>query len=103
MKVIKRPRGSGKTTQLIYTSEITGYPIVVFDTTRAENLKKMAEKMNCNIPEPIIFHNFKHQIIGKHRDKILIDDLDNMLEHILTEYFQISIAAVTISTDNDLT
>ena len=100
MKVIKRPRGSGKTTQLIYTSEITGYPIVVFDTTRAENLKKMAEEMNCNIPEPVIFHNFKHQIIGRHRDKILIDDVDHMLEHILTEYFQMSIAAVTISTDN---
>ena len=99
MKVIKRPRGSGKTTQLIYTSEITGYPIVVSDTTRAENLKKMAKEMNCNIPEPIIFGNFKYQILGKHRDKILIDDLDSMLEFILTEYFQVSVAAVTISTD----
>lgn len=103
MKIIKRPRQSGLTTQLIYTSEITGYPIVVLDTVRAENLKKMAKRMNCNIPEPIIFSNFKHQIIGKHRDKILIDDVDHMLEHILTEYFQIPIAAVTISTDNDLT
>ena len=99
MKVIKRPRRSGKTTQLIYASEITGYPIVVFDTARAENLKKMAEEMNCDIPNPIIFHNFKHQIIGKHKDKILIDDLDSMLEFILSEYFQISVAAVTISTD----
>ena len=100
MKIIKRPRQSGLTTQLIYTSEITGYPIVVLDTTRAENLKKMAKRMNCNIPEPIIFYNFKHQIIGKHRDKILIDDVDHMLEYILTEYFQMSVAAVTISTDN---
>lgn len=53
MKLIKKHRGKGKTTQLIYISEYTGYPIVVHSKSSVNIVKETASRLECKIPEPI--------------------------------------------------
>lgn len=53
MNLINKPRGSGKTTQLIFTSVTVGYPIVCHNIAMVEQIKYMADKLGCDIPEPV--------------------------------------------------
>ena len=79
MKIINRPRGTGKTTQLIYLSECTGVPIV---SHNPDFVKTLAEKMGCKIPEPINIDKFSHELLGNVRS-YYIDDLEAILPYIL--------------------
>lgn len=54
MKGLFRKRGGGKTTALVYTSAITGYPIVVPTTINKRYVKDVARRAGVSIPEPIV-------------------------------------------------
>mgnify|MGYP001461068965 CR=1 FL=1 len=54
MKGLFRKRGGGKTTALVYTSAITGYPIVVPTTISKRYVKDVARRVGVSIPEPIV-------------------------------------------------
>lgn len=63
MKGLFRKRGGGKTTALVYTSAITGYPIVVPTTISKRYVKDVARRVGVSIPEPIVATVYKGNII----------------------------------------
>ena len=99
MKLIIKNRGQGKTTQLIYTSEITRYPIVTTSRTSVELIKNLAKELACNIPEPITYTDLKNNKYrgNKNFEKVLVDDVDSILEEVLNEYLNCEVIGVTIS------
>lgn len=96
MKLINKNRGTGKSTQLLYTSATTGYPIIVATERQAEYLEKMAEELGLEIPKPITFRRFNQYFIPRD-SKILVDNLEFMLNDILKDYFGTEVCAATIS------
>ena len=97
MKLIIKDRGMGKTTQLIHISEATGHPIVVAYKTMIDNIKSMATKLGCKIPEPVLISDI---VTGKIRyDNILVDEvtLDGVLKKALNNYFNSNVVACTCS------
>ena len=53
MRLLIKDRAKGKTTQMIYTSEATGYPIVVETEMQKNFIMDKAKSMDTIIPEPI--------------------------------------------------
>lgn len=97
MKLIIKDRGMGKTIQLIHISEATGYPIVVAYKTMIDNIKSMATKLGCKIPEPVLISDMT---TGKTQyDNILVDEvaLDGVLKKALNNYFNSNVVACTCS------
>lgn len=101
MKLIIKDRGMGKTTQLIYMSEATGYPIVTNNKFSINSLKMRAKKLGCEIPEPITSYEMAS---GKKRgnhlyDNILVDEvaLDGVLKDALNKYFNSNVVTCTCS------
>lgn len=99
MKLIIKNRGQGKTTQLIYTSEITRYPIVTTSHTSVELIKILAKELACNIPEPIAYTDLRNNKYrgNKNLGKVLVDDVDSILEEVLNEYLNCKVIGATIS------
>lgn len=81
MTIINRPRGTGKTTQLIYLSEINRIPIV---SRNPDYIIDMAKKMGCNIPSPIAITKYIGLTYGRNFNdrpqKFYIDDLECVLD-----------------------
>ena len=98
MRIINKSRGQGKSLQLLYTSELTGYQIICPNEQQAQYLKKMADELGLIVPEPMSYKRYI-SIKGSslNADKILIDNVDYMLDDILTAYFKTNICAVTMS------
>ena len=98
MKILNKGRGRGKSLQLLYTSETTGYQIICPNEQQAQYLKKMAEELGLIIPEPMSYKKYA-SIKGSslNTDKILIDNVDHILDEILTTYFKTNICAATMS------
>jgi hypothetical protein len=93
-KVVKGPRMSGKTTNLIRESSETGYTIVCY-VGLENNILTKAKELGLDIPNPIPHVEFvKSTYYGK--DGItgfLIDDADVMIRR-MTEY---PIKTITVS------
>lgn len=97
MKLIVKDRGMGKTTQLIHISEATGCPIVVPYRTMIDNVKSIATKLGCKIPEPVLISDV---VSGKVQyDDILVDEvaLDGVLKKALNNYFNSNVVVCTCS------
>lgn len=99
MKLVIKNRGQGKSTQLIYTSEITRYPIVTTSHTSVELIKILAKELACNIPEPIVYTDLRNNKYrgNKNLGKVLVDDADIILEEVLNEYLNCEVIGATIS------
>lgn len=91
MKIINQYRGTGKTTALVHTSNITGYPIIVRNRSHRSYVKDLAKKLNVAIPEPLIYNEVKDV------DNVLIDDVELILKDILNDYLGTNVVAVTMS------
>lgn len=97
LKILQKERGKGKSTGLIYTSEITGYRILCYTQKHCNYLKDMAKELGIIIPEPMTIREYKN-LKGMPTDcGIMIDDLDQCLDEILNNYFGIDVMAVTIT------
>lgn len=103
MKLIIKDRGMGKTTQLIHTSEITGYPIVASTEAIVNEIKKQAERIGCKIPEPMTVQELLHgKARGRHEyENILVDEvcINGLLQKALNQYFGRNVIACTCSPD----
>lgn len=103
MKLMIMDRGMGKTTKLIHTSEVTGYPIVASTHAGAENIKHQAKELNCKIPEPIVVTNISRGKLCGHygHDNVLIDEvcLNGLLKDALNSYLGCNVVACTCSPD----
>lgn len=100
MKWLNKKRASGKTTGLIFTSEATGYPIVVETPAQARIIKEKAIKMGVKIPEPMSAKDYLDNSRGRHFEKILIDESSRIIETALESYFNTKIAAITMSLED---
>lgn len=101
MKLLIKARQAGKTTQLIYTSEATGYPIVVPSCVMKKYTEEMAAKMGCNIPEPITVGELRdisrNGILDP--DNVLLDNAEFILKDALKEYLGKNVVCATMSLD----
>lgn len=96
MKLIIKPRCSGKTTELIKISAETNVPILVGNKQQAEYIKRMAYDLQLWIKDPYIISELKNGYrIPPH--KILIDNA----EYILQQLIGAEITAMTISNNEN--
>ena len=98
MILLIKDRAKGKTTQMIYTSEATGYPIVVETEMQKNFIMDKAKEMDIVIPEPITIGEINN-IRGRIRpdDKIIIDEGYNIIEKALKAYIGCDVMAVTLT------
>lgn len=97
MKLIDIERGSGKTTKLIYTSEMTGYPIVTQNSRSVDYILKQAQELGAKIPKPMTVKEVL-AVRGVGFEKILLDEGFSIIEDALTAYFGgIEVATVTFT------
>lgn len=76
MKIIYKSRGEGKTTELVKMSASTGIPIL------CKNIRyiiDIANELGLNIPEPITIKDYT----PFSNEKILVDDAEYVLEHLI--------------------
>lgn len=81
IKFIAGGRRSGRTTQIIKMAEEENAYILVSDHGRARSLCSLAEKLGYHIRFPITFHEFWRARNTGYISKLLIDDADDLLEH----------------------
>lgn len=96
MKLIIKPRCSGKTTELIKISAETDVPILVGNRQQSEYIKRMAHDLRLWIKDPYIISELKNSDRIP-PNKILIDDA----EYILQQLIGAEITAMTISNNEN--
>lgn len=95
MNLLIKERASGKTTGLIYTSEMTRYPIVVNTNMQKMYIKNLAQHMGCDIPEPLTVIEIRHH--GIKVDKVLVDELQTFLPDAVNEYLGCEVVCSTMT------
>ena len=105
MKLINKSRQTGKTTQLIYASVITGFRIIAPNAAMAKHIEKMAKNMGFKIPKPMsdVEYRNRRELVYDHTP-ILIDELqDKILNEALELYFDAPVvtATMTVPIDDD--
>lgn len=102
MKLINKSRGTGKTTQLIYASAITGFRIITSTRNSAKYIEGMAKTMGLKIPEPMSDVEYRNRRLDGDHTPILIDDVDNkILNEALELYFNAPVVAATMTVPID--
>lgn len=103
MRIINRSRGSGRTTMLVYTAYITGHPIITYTEVSKQNVIEIAKKMNVldfidvyTLDEWLRYGNH-----GRHNKGVLVDNMDLMLNKILSDYLSAPVVAGTMSIPMD--
>lgn len=96
MRFINWGRGNGKTSLLISTAYVTGMPIITSTHAHKNNILDTAHKMNVqgNID---VYTVEEWQMIPHHNEKVLIDDVEIILERILSEYLNAEVVAGTMT------
>lgn len=98
MKKIIKPRGKGKTTELIKLSAKTNTYILVANKKRRKQLMELAYSMNVIIPYPVTIDDYmRTQFRGSFIKNILIDDAEDVLQSI---FYTVVIDAITITEVN---
>lgn len=94
--LIIKDRGTGKTTQLLYTSATTQYPIIVQNKLQIELLLDKANDLDLIIPVPMTVEEVKNKR-GMNYDHLLIDEGYNLIGEALDSYLGTHVAAVTLT------
>lgn len=99
MKIINRPRQTGKTTILIYTAHATGLPIVTLSKVRVDFIIKQAAKLGVKGIKVFSFAEWRDLIKGTAIgiDGVLIDEAGDFIAEALEEYFKSHIVACTVT------
>lgn len=97
MRLINRGRGTGKTTMMIHTAYVTGYPIIVTTHTRKDYVLQQAHEMNCDGINVYTVEEWNRLIhIGKN-NYALVDEVKELLEKALNDYLKTNVVAATLS------
>ena len=96
--LIIKDRAAGKTTQLLYTSATTQYPIIVQNKLQINLLIEKARGLHLIIPVPMTVEEFKNgRGCGMHHDCVLIDEGYDLIGEALDSYLGAHVAAVTLT------
>lgn len=93
---IIKDRATGKTTQLLYTSATTQYPIIVQNHSQVNLLLDKANDLALIIPMPMTAEEFKNKH-GMNYDRVLVDEGYNLIGEALDHYLGAHVAAVTLT------
>jgi hypothetical protein len=97
MKLIVRPRNSGKTKTIILKSSANNIPIVCANQIEVDRILATAKNMGIHIPCPISAHTAS-KLLGR-SDACYVDNADWILEQFL--HARVVEATVTEDTDID--
>ena len=103
MKLINKSRRTGKTTQLIYVSAVTGFRIIAPSHAMAKHIEEMAKDMGVKILQPMsdVEYRNRRELKNDHTP-ILIDELQNdILNEALELYFDAPVVAATMTVPID--
>ena len=96
-KFINRGRQTGKSTMMIQTAYITGYPIIVYNNDRKHSLMTLAQDMNC-MQVPIYTLREWTEMRGMPRPKfVLIDEALPIIEDLLSATLNSEVLAATLT------
>lgn len=103
MRIINRSRGTGKTVMLVYTAYITGHPIIVPTETSKTYALEVAKNMDVSdfVDVYTLDEWQRYGNHGRHKDGVLIDNMDLMLDKILSDYLNAPVVAGTMSVPMD--
>ena len=94
--LVIKDRGTGKSTQLVYTSAVTQYPIITQHRTSIMHLMDLANELGVVIPTPMTVDDYKAR--GRiHENHILIDEGYDLIGEALDAYMGTHVVAVTLS------
>lgn len=94
--LVIKDRGTGKSTQLVYTSAVTQYPIITQHRTSIIHLMDLANELGVVIPTPMTVDDYKAR--GRiHENHILIDEGYDLIGEALDTYMGTHVVAVTLS------
>lgn len=94
--LVIKDRGAGKSTQLVYTSAVTQYPIITQHRTSIIHLMDLANELGVVIPTPMTIDDYKAR--GRiHENHILIDEGYDLIGEALDAYMGTHVVAVTLS------
>ncbi|MCM1269394.1 MAG: hypothetical protein NC247_02045 [Ruminococcus flavefaciens] len=96
MRLLIKERQSNKTTGMLFTSEATGYPIVVQNYARKRQLCEHAKNIGVMIPDPITVKDIKDNRETYHKN-VLIDEAYDIITEALNCYLGTNVVAATIS------
>ncbi len=83
MKLIAKPRGTGKTTELVKLCQEKGGYLVVRDRKTAHTIFRKAYDQDIHIPMPISYDDFlERRYHGVNCSPLWIDDVDALLNYI---------------------
>ena len=94
--LIIKDRGTGKTTQLLYTSATTQYPILTKTKNMADNLLKMADDLELCIPVPLTEYDIESKWI-KLPENILVDEGYDLIGTAIDYYLRTHVVAITLT------
>ena len=94
--LIIKNRATGKTTQLLYTSATTQYPIIVQNKLQIKLLLAKANDLDLIIPVPMTVEKFKNSC-GMNHDCVLVDEGYNLIGEALDAYMGTHVMAVTLT------
>lgn len=94
--LVIKDRATGKTTQLLYTSATTQYPILVQNKLQTTLLLEKADDLDLIIPVPMTVDEFK-QKREMNYDCVLVDEGYNLIGEALDNYIGTHVAAVTLT------
>ena len=99
MRLINKSRASVKTTGLIYTSEVTGYPIVTLNERMTGYIDEMARDMGCIIPKTLTLDDFIGDFSrGRQKpEHVLFDEVEGILGDALRAYLGTDVVAATMT------
>lgn len=103
MRIINRSRGAGKTAMLVQAAYITGLPIIVPTGTSKEYVLELAKNMDVlNFIDVYTLDEWKrYGNYGRHKNGVLIDNMDLILDRILSDYLNAPVITGTISIPMD--
>lgn len=94
--LVIKDRGTGKSTQLVYTSAVTQYPIITQHRTSIIHLMDLANELGVVIPTPMTVDDYKAR--GRiYENHILIDEGYDLIGEALDAYMGTHVVAVTLS------
>lgn len=94
--LIIKDRATDKTTQLLYTSATTQYPIIVKNHSQIKLLLDKANDLDLIIPVPMTVEECKNKC-GMNYDHVLIDEGYNLIGEALDAYMGTHVVAVTLT------